>query len=244
MNLSDSPTARQREAIPSGAPSRPLPRLSAAEAVLAELRGAIEAGDLPVGSKLPAEAALAARYGVSRSVVREALRSCAALGLTETHTGKGTFVVSGRISGDLVLGRYSARDLTEARPHIEVPAAGLAALRRSDEDLATLKGIVADMVLEDDPAAWVALDAAFHCLIARASGNKVFESVVVDLREALSNQSETLNLVADRQRASDVEHRRIVTALEAGSAELASAAMAEHLAAVNEALGSLGTPGP
>lgn len=206
---------------------------------MAELRGEIESGRVPVGSKLPAEAALAARYGVSRSVVREALRSCAALGLTETHTGKGTFVVSGRISGDLVLGRYSARDLTEARPHIEIPAAGLAALRRSDDDLATLKGIVADMALEDDPAAWVALDATFHCLIARASGNKVFESVVVDLREALANQSETLNLVADRQRASDVEHRQIVTAIEAASSELASAAMAEHLAAVNEALGSL-----
>jgi DNA-binding FadR family transcriptional regulator len=220
---------------------RPLARLSAAEAVLAELRSEIESGRLPVGTKLPPEAALAARYGVSRSVVREALRSCAALGLTETHTGKGTFVVSGRIAGDLVLGRYSARDLTEARPHIEVPAAGLAAVRRSEEDLATLKGIVADMALEDDPASWVALDATFHGLIARASGNKVFERVVADLRDALANQSETLNLVADRQRASDVEHRKILTAIEAGSAELASAAMAEHLAAVTEAVESLRT---
>lgn len=239
MNLSDSSTARQSDPLPGDPTRRPLARLSAAEAVLAELRGDIESGRVPVGSKLPAEAALAARYGVSRSVVREALRSCAALGLTETHTGKGTFVVSGSVSSDLVLGRYSARDLTEARPHIEVPAAGLAAQRRTEEDLATLKGIVGDMALEDDPAAWVALDATFHCLIARMSGNKVFESVVVDLREALANQSETLNLVADRQRASDVEHRRIVTAIEAGSAELASEAMAEHLAAVNEALETL-----
>ncbi|MGN6404585.1 FadR/GntR family transcriptional regulator [Sinomonas sp.] len=240
MNLSDSPTPRQLDEVRDSG-RRPLARLSAAEAVLAELRSEIESGRLPVGTKLPAEAALAARYGVSRSVVREALRSCAALGLTETHTGKGTFVVSGRIAGDLVLGRYSARDLTEARPHIEVPAAGLAAVRRSEEDLATLKGIVADMALEDDPASWVALDATFHGLIARASGNKVFERVVADLRDALANQSETLNLVADRQRASDVEHRKILTAIEAGSAELASAAMAEHLAAVTEAVESLRT---
>ncbi|MEA5456616.1 FadR/GntR family transcriptional regulator [Sinomonas sp. JGH33] len=213
--------------------------MSAAEAVLAELRAEIESGAVLVGAKLPSEAALAARYGVSRSVVREALRSCAALGLTETHTGKGTFVVSGRVSGDLVLGRYSARDLTEARPHIEVPAAGLAAIRRSEEDLATLQDIVSDMFLEDDPAVWVALDAMFHGLIARASGNKVFESVVADLREALSHQSETLNLVADRKSASDVEHRKILTAIESGSAELASTAMAEHLDAVNAALGTL-----
>ena len=222
---------------------RPIARLSAAEAVLADLRSEIESGTVPVGSRLPSEAALAARYGVSRSVVREALRSCASLGLTETHTGKGTFVVSGRVSGDLVLGRYSARDLMEARPHIEIPAAGLAAVRRTDEDLATLKGIVADMAVEDDPAAWVGLDATFHGFIARASGNKVFETVVTDLRDALTHQSETLNLMADRQRASDVEHQKILAAIEAGSAERASQAMAEHLEAVGRALGSLAPGG-
>nr|WP_245827728.1 FadR/GntR family transcriptional regulator [Sinomonas mesophila] len=242
--MSDSTTPRQSEGRLGTTDRRPLARLSAAEAVLADLRSEIESGTVPVGSRLPSESALAARYGVSRSVVREALRSCAALGLTETHTGKGTFVVSGRVSGDLVLGRYSARDLTEARPHIEIPAAGLAAVRRSEEDLATLRGIVADMALEDDPAAWVALDATFHCHIARTSGNKVFESVVTDLREALAHQSETLNLIADRQHASDLEHQKILAAIEAGSAELASAAMAEHLEAVGRALGSLGSSPP
>ncbi|GAB3284288.1 FadR/GntR family transcriptional regulator [Sinomonas notoginsengisoli] len=217
-------------------------RVGAAEAVLAELRGDIEAGLAPVGSKLPSEAALASRYEVSRSVVREALRSCAALGLTETHTGKGTFVVSARVSGDLVLGRYSARDLTEARPHIEVPAAGLAAGRRSEDDLATLRGIIAESALEDDPAARVALDAAFHSTIATASGNRVFEDVLADLREALAHQSETLNLLADRQAASDHEHREILDAIEAGSPERASAAMARHLAAVDDAVERLGAP--
>lgn len=216
--------------------------MGAAEAVLADLRGDIESGSTPVGTKLPSEAALASRYGVSRSVVREALRSCAALGLTETHTGKGTFVVSARASGDLVLGRYSARDLTEARPHIEIPAAGLAAQRRSAEDLATLQGIVAETDLEDDPAARVALDAAFHSAIAKASGNRVFEDVLADLREALAHQSQTLNLLADRQAASDHEHHEILDAIEAGSAERASAAMARHLAAVDEAVERLGAP--
>lgn len=237
VNLSDSPTRGQQDGATL---RRPLVRVSAAEAVLADLRSDIEAGSVPVGGKLPAEAALAARYGVSRSVVREALRSCAALGLTQTHTGKGTFVVSSRVSGDLVLGRYSARDLTEARPHVEIPAAGLAALRRSEEDLATLKGIVAETALEDDPAARVALEAVFHGTIAKASGNRVFEDVLSDLREALAHQSETLNLLADRQAASDREHEEILEAIEAGSAERARAAMARHLAAVDDAVERLG----
>lgn len=203
------------------------------------IREDIESGVIPVGSKLSSEATLSQQYGVSRSVIREALRSCTALGLTVTRTGKGTFVVASKVANDLTLGQYSARDLTEARPHIEVPAAGLAAERRTAEELEILRGIVAAMAVETDPESWVALDSSFHATIARASGNKVFASVVADIRDALAHQSETLNMVADRQHASDVEHRLILDAIAAGSAADASAAMAGHLRAVGEALDSI-----
>jgi GntR family transcriptional repressor for pyruvate dehydrogenase complex len=203
------------------------------------IRQDIESGRLGVGSKLSSEATLSQQYGVSRSVIREALRSCTALGLTVTKTGKGTFVVANKVANDLTLGQYSARDLTEARPHIEVPAAGLAAERRSNEELETLRHIVAAMATETDPESWVALDSSFHAAIARASGNKVFASVVADIRDALAHQSETLNMVADRQHASDVEHQEILAAIEAGSAEKARAAMARHLQAVGLALDSI-----
>ena len=228
MNLSDSRTAGQ-----------PLARLSAAEAVFNVLRTDIESGKLEVGAKLSSEATLAQQYGVSRSVVREALRSCNALGLTTTKTGRGTFVVASRVAKDLVLGQYSALDLTEARPHIEVPAAGLAAQRRTAEELEALREIVAAMVAEDDPEAWVALDSGFHAAIARASHNQVFENVVADIRGALAHQSETLNMVADRQHASDQEHQRILAAIESGNSAEASAAMQEHLQAVGAALDSI-----
>lgn len=217
----------------------PLARLSAAEAVFNALRQEIEAGRVTVGSKLSSEATLAARYGVSRSVVREALRSCTALGLTVTKTGKGTFVVADKIANDLSLGQYSARDLTEARPHIEVPAAALAALRRSDEDLQELKDVMQGMLHETDAESWVQLDSAFHAGIARASGNRVFASVVADIRDALAHQSETLNIVADRRLASDAEHRDILSAIEAGNAEAAAEAMAGHLEAVGAAVDSI-----
>ncbi|MFF1252538.1 FadR/GntR family transcriptional regulator [Pseudarthrobacter sp. NPDC058329] len=232
MNLSDSPTAGQPAALP-------LARLSAAEAVFNALRQDIESERLAVGSKLSSEAALSQQYGVSRSVIREALRSCTALGLTVTKTGKGTFVIAKKVANDLTLGQYSARDLTEARPHIEVPAAGLAAERRSHEELETLRHIVAAMTTETDPESWVALDSSFHAAIARASGNKVFASVVADIRGALAHQSETLNMVADRQHASDLEHQEILAAIEAGSPKAASKAMARHLAAVGIALDSI-----
>ena len=227
---------RAAKRVPS---PRPLARFSAAEAVFSAIRQDIEGGTIEVGSKLSSEAALAAHYGVSRSVIREALRSCNALGLTVTKTGKGTFVVANRVANDLSLGQYSARDLNEARPHIEIPAAGLAARRRSPEDLEHLTELVSTMLGESDPEAWVALDASFHSVIARASGNKVFESVVADIREALSHQSETLNMVADRQHVSDDEHLRIVEAIASGDSTAAEAAMADHLSAVSVALDAI-----
>lgn len=239
VNLSDSRTAGQPATDSGVAASQPLPRLSAAEAVFNALRREIETGAVDVGAKLSSETALAQRYGVSRSVVREALRSCNALGLTVTKTGRGTFVVADQVAKDLVLGDYSARDLTEARPHIEVPAAGLAAQRRTAEELDSLRDIVAAMAAEDDPEAWVSLDSSFHEAIARASGNKVFERVVADIRGALAHQSETLNIVADRQLASDREHQRILQAIETGDAAGARAAMGEHLHAVGAALDSI-----
>ena len=63
--------------------------------------------------------------------------------------------------------------------------------------------------------------------------------MVADIRDALAHQSETLNMVADRQHASDQEHQRILAAIEAGSAAEASTAMAEHLHAVGVALDSI-----
>jgi len=229
MNLSDSWTAGQ-----------PLiDRTSAAESVFRALRGAIEDSQLVIGTKLSSEATLAAQYGVSRSVVREALRSCAALGLTRTETGRGTFVVADRPRRDLVLGSYSASDLIEARPHIEIPAAELAAQRRTAEDVEALRGLMEAMRAEDDGEAWVALDAAFHATIARASGNGVFAKVVADIREAMSHQSGTINLVTGRQKTSDVEHQAILDAIENRDESAAAAAMELHLGAVRGAVADI-----
>ena len=184
MSWSDSWTAGQPE----------FARLSASEAVLADLRAAIEKGELAVGDRLPSEAAMAGRYGVSRSVVREALRSCETLGLTRTQTGRGTFVISDRVATDLTMGDYSSRDLVEARPFIEVPAAGLAAERRTVEQCDELRRLIAVMETTREPAALGSLDADFHAAIARASGNKLFVAVLAQIRGALARQSETLTV--------------------------------------------------
>lgn len=234
MNLSDSWTAGQHR----------IERTSASEAVFRSLRDAIESGELAVGTKLSSEATLGTQFGVSRSVVREALRSCAALGLTRTETGRGTFVLADRPKQDLVLGDFSSTDLLEARPHIEAPAARLAAERRTAEDLDRLRTLMDAMRTEDDAGAWVELDATFHLAIAAASGNGVFLKVVGDIRDAMARQSETLNLVAGRRQPSDAEHQDIVAAIEARDPAAAEQAMQHHLGAVRGAVDHLVRNGP
>ena len=124
----------------------------------------------------------------------------------------------------------------EARPGIEVPAAALAALRRTDEQLAGLHQLVEGMEREADNAIWTRLDAEFHLHVAQASGNPVFTAVMASIAAALSGQSEFLNLQAERRTASQVEHRAILSAIAQESAVEAEDAMRYHLEEVQDAV--------
>ncbi|HEV7973137.1 FadR/GntR family transcriptional regulator [Amycolatopsis sp.] len=206
------------------------------EAVLAHLRTAIESGTYEVGDKLPSETALSEELEVSRSVIREALRGLQALGLTESKTGKGTFVTATGPAENPIFGPYSARDLFEVRRHVEIPAAGYAARRRTADDLDLLAHLLERMHRETDNTAWVALDSLFHITVAQASGNPVFGKVIEEIRDALAKQSSFLNQLGDRRERSDNEHRRILTAIADGSEHEAVAAMSAHLDHVETAL--------
>jgi DNA-binding FadR family transcriptional regulator len=209
------------------------------EVVLSQLRASIEGGQVQVGDKLPAEAALSVEFGVSRAVVREALRGLQALGLTESRTGRGTFVVASRAAEHMSFGSYTARDLLEVRRHVEVPVAGYAAARHTPDDLDRLWQLVDRLDAETDTTTWVALDSLFHITIARASGNPAFARVIEEIREALAQQSSLLNQIADRRGESNAEHRRIVAAIAEGVPDAAEAAMTAHLAHIESAVNTL-----
>lgn len=208
---------------------REISRVNVAESILEDLRDGIRSGEVPVGSRLPSETALAKLYGVSRPVVREALRSAQTLGLTNTRMGSGTYVVSDTPKLQQRFGSYSTRDLMESRPAIETPSARLAAIRRSEEQAAELLEICERLESESRPQEWVQLDSLFHVSIAAASGNAVFATVVSDTRDSLSQQSEVINLVAHRREASDIEHREIAEAIVSQDPERAARAMQAHL---------------
>ncbi|MET9367418.1 FadR/GntR family transcriptional regulator [Streptomyces griseoflavus] len=232
MNLSDSQTG--------GAGPR---RVSAMEAVLGHLRGAIERGEYAIGDKLPSEAELCRTLGVSRPVLRESLRALQTMGLTVSRTGRGTFVVADAVQ-DPTFGDYAAGDLMEVRRHIEIPVAGHAARRRTPQDLDRLARLLDRMERETDTAAWVAMDTLFHLAVAEAAQNPVFRRVIEEIRDALARQSAFLNELGDRRGQSDREHRAILNALTDGSERDAVDAMTHHLDRVETTLTDIVRPAP
>ncbi len=134
-------------------------------------------GRVQPGDRLPPERKLAEALGVGRSVVREALKSLTLLGLLEVRLGDGTYVK--RVDADilpesiewgLVLGAGHVPDLLEARRHLDVILAGLAAVRRDERDMADLRSLHAAMkAAHRDPPA---VRGRSGCLPARRYGGR------------------------------------------------------------------------
>jgi GntR family transcriptional regulator, transcriptional repressor for pyruvate dehydrogenase complex len=144
-------------------------RRSAAADVQSQLQALIESGRFKQHERLPSEVELARSFGVSRPVVREALMSLQALGLTASQSGKGTFVISDRVQAPFLIGHYSPAHIKEVRRALEIPSARFAALRRTDQDVGQLAALLARMEDADDPARRNKLDADYHIAIAAAS---------------------------------------------------------------------------
>lgn len=210
----------------------PVEHRSAAEHVRSQLIELIEARHFAVDDRLPSEAELATSFGVSRSVIREALHSLNALGLTKSFAGKGTFVAATRAQSQLLIGRYLPAQLNEVRRYLEVPAARLAAERRTQEDLAELTKLVEEFDTCDDPALRVKIDARFHIAVAQATGNPLFSRLVEDLRAVLQEQALAVSRAPGRAASARAEHRAIFEAIRDADPELADMAMRRHLAAV------------
>lgn len=218
------------------------PRTLALELVDA-LGDRIRDGRLAPGAKLPTEAAIMAEFGVSRTVVREAISKLQAGGLVATRHGVGTFVAG---LGDAVPFRIAPeqfatlRDVIavlELRIGVETEAAGLAALRRSADNLATMRGALdafADAVEAGRDA--VGADFQFHLEVARATQNRHFAELMGTLgsmiipRARLDAPEAESAARRDYLRRVNGEHESIYDAIANQDVEAARAAMRTHLA--------------
>jgi GntR family transcriptional repressor for pyruvate dehydrogenase complex len=198
-------------------------------------------GLYPVGSRLPAERDLAARFNVSRPTVREAIIALEVQGLVEVRIGSGAHVL--RLPGEADTPGFdvSAFELTEARLLFEGEAAALAATQATDEDLAGIEALVREIAAENlAPGGSESADRAFHLAIARATRNSAIYNAIEALW-ALRDTSPAAALLHEKARHANVkpvveEHSAVLEALRARDPAAARAAMRTHLAAVLDTL--------
>jgi Transcriptional regulators len=211
-----------------------------ADRITEMLAAQIRSGAYPVNARLPTEKFMTEQYGVSRTVIREAISRLKSEGLVETRQGSGTIVLDPAASEAFRLGRDEdnpARGvlrILELRRGIEAEMAALAAERRSEAQMAqinaALKAIDKAVKAGGDG---VAEDLAFHTAISRATGNPHYTDLLGLLTRALQdairltrgNEARRDDL-ADQVRA---EHEALRAAIQARDADAARAAAFRHM---------------
>ncbi|MEV0145838.1 MULTISPECIES: FadR/GntR family transcriptional regulator [unclassified Nonomuraea] len=200
---------------------RNVSRTSLVDAAIEQLRKEITGGAWPVGTKIPSEAQLAASLGMSRLSVREAVRVLAHAGLLTTRQGDGTYVTAtdeSRIALRRRLDRAAAMDIIDVRRGLDLVAARLAAVRRTEDDLAALRETLErrDAAGEaGDLDGFADADVAFHLRVADTARNPLLADLYHSMGEAVRDS------VRDVRRTShepDTSHWALLRAIESGDA--------------------------
>lgn len=202
-----------------------------ATALTARLRSEIIEGRLRAGDRLPTEADLSSDYGVSRTVVREAIADLRAEGLARSIRGSGTFVLAPPLDPDSESPHHDPGHVLGFRLAIETEAAALAARNRPDDAVITLEAAAKTVVMTGgDPAASMRADFELHRAIAAASGNPLLVRALTGLGAT------TIGMPPGRLRADSAhvartgqEHTAIVEAIADRDPRAAAAAMRTHL---------------
>jgi GntR family transcriptional repressor for pyruvate dehydrogenase complex len=206
--------------------------------IVADVRDALFAKKLKPGDGIGTENEIAARYGVSRIVARDALRTLQALGIAEIRMGKGggARVARGNprlfaeaLAVQLDLAGVGPSEIMDAQRAIECLAAELAAENATDRDLAKLRRIVADSEENlDDVARFTQLGADFHLAVAEASHNRVLVVQLISLQHvSWPRRNPTLTRKVS-QRILDV-HRDLLGLIEIRDAAGARKLMDDHV---------------
>jgi GntR family transcriptional regulator, transcriptional repressor for pyruvate dehydrogenase complex len=216
-----------------------------ATVVKTQLLDMISHQQLRAGDQLPPERELANQFGVSRNVVREALRSLVEMNVLDSKQGAGVFVTALDIESlvaplEFVVSLEPAtlRSLIDARLLIEPGIAKLAAERGSAqqrEALAALIGKDQDQIVAD-PTRFMELDVQLHSLIIRMAGNPFLARIMDGLGHLARRSRGLTNTVPEMRATAHADHERIVAAVVAQDGEAAFTAMQDHLAHVARTL--------
>jgi GntR family transcriptional regulator, transcriptional repressor for pyruvate dehydrogenase complex len=215
------------------------------EQVANELRRLISSGEIQPGGFLPSRKELAARFGVGVSTVHEAIQALAAVGLVESHAGKGTWMRQDALETlihpaavETRFGVLQARQVWEARSVIEVALTQMAAERATAGDVDRIWATLAQMEasLEDDDA-FVDADVAFHLAVAQAGHNELLEQFYHLSRKLLATTiGELVRLPGVKEEAVAIQ-RSIAQAIADRDGDRARQAAVEHMGIIEDLLG-------
>lgn len=207
----------------------------------------IASGALAEGQVLPTETELARSFGVSRNVVREAIARLRYEGILDSRQGRGAVVcpqnerLTFRIDGSGLGDSENLGDLFELRGVLEIEIAGIAAMRRTDADLAELHSALSD--LAETPffdEAKLEADARFHRALASATGNTYLMglSTYISFRlKGTTRDTAAVYTSDDLAKRTLDEHRSILGHVEAQDRSGARDAMRQHIRSAAERLG-------
>jgi GntR family galactonate operon transcriptional repressor len=236
-------TTPTRAATPVG--GEPWPRRSTqrmAVAVVEDLVDRIVSAEFPAGSPLPNEAGLCEKYGVSRTVVREAVQSVEAMHLVRAQQGQGTIVrplddwdllnpmvLSATVRHDVELAILE--DVIDMRRSLEAQMAAQAALRGTDAQLADVAAAFERLLGEvDDPIRYLQADLDFHDAIMIASGNRLSRAAIHTINaEAFRSLRYLGEPTPEDCRVSNVAHGKVREMVLARDPEGAARAMNDHI---------------
>jgi len=225
----------------------PARRPKLADMVIDALRKRIGSGEIGPGDKLPTESQMTTHFGVSRTVVREAIAALAADGMVQSRQGAGVFVMPRAVSAfSSIAGERSnkisvALNVLEVRMGIEIESAGLAAQRRSaSQDAAIQEAWNEFGRLLDQGIPTGKTDFAFHRAIAEATNNPFY----IEVLDALGSRTIPCDVASpwgtdsvltyEYQVGLHQEHRHILVAIGKRDADGARDAMRDHLARSQE----------
>ena len=211
--------------------------------IIANIRDYINYKNLEPGDKLPSERMLSDKFEVSRSDIREAIQKLEFYGLLKSRPQSGTFVanigviaLNGMIDKILNLKTPNFKSLVETRILLELKTVSLAALRRSGEDLISMKNTLAayeKKVHNGEDA--VQEDLLFHLAIAKASGNSSLETLMLIITPGIITNFEKHHVCDENQKFLAIEeHRTILEAIEQQDSDKARQSMKAHFRVLYE----------
>lgn len=220
-------------------------KTSRSERIVLQIRELIASGKLKTGDKLPPERELAGIFNVSRTSVREAIKTLATMGLIEIKKGHGVFVreatldsIINNVADALVLSKEEMKQLFEIRKVLETQAAAWAAERATEEEIEDIIQLIQEVKSQKklDLALARDYDARFHTKIIMASHNNVLLKMMSGLFDVLDKVRTKTAIVPGRAAKSINDHEAIANAISERDAQKASEAMYKHIESVQQTM--------